>query len=260
MLAKFRGCEAMEGLMHGRNGPRARCIDLTSSGLAALVRGDLRAATASWIDAADLPREEAREEPCPEALSAAIKNNAGVAHLINGHSSEALASLAQAQRHWTNALRALRTKALQAPGANSVFHLQLAIKHHDTYAQLRHDRSARACKTGRAITALNRSMVLAPAALSPQRRAAISVAVSDTLGPRCAELEVISDRETATPSPDRVPALSQRKLDSIQYFAARQSAASGDDVELAVRLAVLIHPTLRFALAPQGHHPHVEKD
>lgn len=240
--------------MQGRHASRARCIDLTCAGLSALVDGDLRAATAAWIGAVDL----APEETLPEALSAALHNNAGVAYLIEARPREALHSLQRARRHWFASLRALHVQPPQAPAANSVFHLQLAIKHHDAYAQLKRDRRMRLCKTACVMTALNRGLVRSPIALSARRRAVIATALSDALGSRCPELDMIADCDSAT-STQQVPALYQRKLDGIEDFARRQSAASANEIELAARLTILIHPTLRCGPAPQGHHPFAEK-
>jgi len=242
--------------MRGRNGPRARCIGLTSAGLSALAEGDLRAAADSWIGAVDL----AREETLPGALSAAVHNNAGAAYLIEARSGEALQHLQQARQHWINSLHALHAEPPQASGTNSVFHLQLAIKHHDTYAQLERDRRVRLCKAARTMTALNHSLVRAPKRLRAQHRAIIAAALSDAFGPRCPEIDTIAHGDAASMSADLVPALYQRKLDSLQGFAERQSATSANVIELAARLTILIHPILRCALAPRGHHPLVEKN
>lgn len=232
-------------------------LDLTTSGLAALAREDVGEAAALWLRTADRAHDGVLSEP----QKAAALNNAGVAHLINADMREALTCFGQARHHWASAERSLETVPAEAPVANSVFHLQLAMHHHDAFARIRRDQSARLCRIARAITAFNRSAGI-PASPRKQHLALLASALSEALGPQCAQLEILAAHANdGTPAAAPTHAPYQHQLRSVMQLRERHSAPAGDDIEVAVRLAVLIHPALHSALADtQCNEPTLEKD
>lgn len=232
-------------------------LDLTTSGLAALAREDIGEAAELWLGTAGLEHHAV----LPEPQKAAALNNAGVAHLINADPHEALACFKQARRHWAKAEKALEAEPMDAPAANSVFHLQLAMQHHDAFARLRREQSVRLCRTARAVTCFNRFTAMR-GSIREEHLALLASALSETLGPRCAQLEIVAAHaNSGARAACAAHAPYQHQLRSVMQLRERHPAAFVGDIEFAARLAVLVHPALIGAPAgTQCNEPTSEKD
>lgn len=228
--------------MPSRKDPAEDWFRLTTSGLSALACGEIREAAGCWLGAGDLAREGGLSGP----QMAAAYNNAGVAHLIQGRRCEALGGFTQARLRWVRSQQSLKAAPLEAPGATSVYHLQLAMDHHDAFAQLSQERVGRFCAMARATTALNRCNAI-PVTPRKAHLTFLANTLADTLGPRGAALDILAEYD-ATSEPAASSAIYQRQLDSITELRARQSAGASSDIELAARLTVLARPAWRSAV------------
>lgn len=229
--------------MPTRQSPAEEWFALTTSGLDALARDSAREAAALWIKAAGI----ALGDGLSKAQKAAAQNNAGVAHLINAEERGALICFKQARLHWAHAQRLLHAEPPVAAAASSVFHLRLAMEHHDTFAKLRQKRSVRFCRMARAITALNRCNAV-PAAPRKAHLTLLATVLSDMLGSRCAPLDILAEYALSAAATSASTAAYRQQLLSVMHLRERQSPASGGGIELAARLTVLMSPQLRCTL------------
>ena len=213
---------------------------LTTEGLSALASGDVRTASSAWSAASDLAEQSDLSAP----RKAAAQNNAGVVHLLNSRGREARRSFAQARRHWAHARRSLQAEPLAVPGASSVFHLRLAMQHHDRFAQMHRERTIGLCRLARAITALNRSVATARDCRG-RALAALASEVSGAFGGQCAELAILSSWTQPSDHGVALGKLYHQKADTVARLGRGDASSEiGKEIELAARLTVLMHPAL----------------
>ncbi len=135
----------------------------TLRGFSAWRHGSISDAILAWTCAHDAIADFADSD----ARRAAALNNAACAMLLDAKRSEAARLIDEASKQWTHSRRALATAAQPLTGRGSVFHIQLAARNGDAFAERhRHDLQV-ICDAGQAITAFN-SHCITSASQHPQ--------------------------------------------------------------------------------------------
>ena len=132
-------------------------------------------------------------------------------------------------------------------GRGSVFHLRLAMQHHDAFAQLKRQPLLDLCTAGSAITSCNSALARAPTERAADHRDLIAL-ITATLGPDCAEVQLLS--HWTAPDGSAVRAAYRAKADALAQSAARFDVDSRDprgELKCALQMTVLLHPSLLSA-------------
>jgi hypothetical protein len=213
-----------------------RALQQVVNALAALANKLPQQAAEAWLGyAVTVPSEDTLEP-----MRAAQDNNSGVACCLMSNMRDAATHFARAQDEWRNVRAHVEAMDVPVAGRSSVFHLRLAIDHHDAFASLKRERLLALISAAQAITAYNARLNLHHENwCDPDMIDALSTA----FGPECAEVRLL--REGL--SPEAVRACYRSKAEAL----ARRAEAlhlSGNgyaaDVERAALITILLHPSL----------------
>jgi len=152
---------------------------------------------------------------------------------------------------WTQSRSDIERSDVPLAGSGSVFHLRLAMQHQDAFTQLKRQPLLDLCAAGNAISACNSTLAHAPKSTTTHH--GLSALLADTLGPDCAELQLLS--LWTAPDCNAVRAAYRIKAEALAQSAARFDVDSHDArsrLKCAVQMTVLLHPSLlRAAAAPK---------
>jgi hypothetical protein len=224
--------------------------DSTVAGLRAFAGGRLHEAAESWLHAAESIDGACRQE----ALLAAAENNVGVAYLLNSDPQRATEHFARAARLWDQS-RSYIESAEPELASSSVFHLRLAMEHHEAFAALRRGRYLDLCDAGTKIAEFNvaAASVKTVSALADADQRLIEI-LSSAFGPNCAEVRILRSAGS-----DGLAAYSD-KAARLAEWPARSYLDAGQhlaNVELAAHMSVLLHPRV---LPPTIREPGSDND
>ena len=208
----------------------------TVDALIALADGRPNAALHLWLQSTPA---EAADTP----IKAAAHNNVGIAALIAGTPQLATAQLETAQQLWTDISTGIERSDIPLAGHGSVFHLRLAMQHQDAFTRLKRQPLLRLCALGHAISNCNATLAHAPESTATHYD--LIALLTDTLGPDCPELQLLS-RWTA-PDCEAVRAAYRAKAETLAQSLARLDGDSRDprsELKCAVQMTVLLHPSL----------------
>lgn len=212
----------------------------TVAGFLALADGRTLEAAAHWLYAAQRADFAAAREP----LSAAVHNNAGVALLLASNTSDAAERFARATEHWSRTHALIEAADLPIT-SSSVFHIRLAIEHHETFANVRRRRYLDLCAAAQAATQFNANLASGRTARADR---GIVQLWSAAFGPACPEVRILRQAEgdgaqlstvALAAYRDKATGLAQGTMQS--YIDTEHFWA---DVECAVRTTALLHPGL----------------
>lgn len=234
-------------------------IQTSAGAFMALADGHAPMAAELWLRAADQIALTQASEP----LRAAVHNNAGVALLLMSDRVGAGDHLAQAAQLWSRVHEHISSLDVPIASRSSVFHLRLAMQHQDAFAELRRRRFLDVCAAAHAITRHNAQ--LARRDIGEDRSAyeadqAIIGAVATALGPECAEVHLLRERDAAELG--AVHAAYRSKADRlVRRVAGSYVHAAGyrADLDCAAQLTALLHASLLPA-APELQEGELEND
>ena len=224
----------------------------TVSAFAALAESRLEDAARLWLQAA----LHAEREDASVPLRAAAQNNAGLACLLASDRPMAAAKLAEAERLWSQSRTLIETAEVPIAGRSSVFHLRLAMEHHEAFAVLRRRKHALICTAASAITKFNARLAHSVAdgtrgnAEADQK---LIPTLSAAFGPSCAEIMILQDASAEgdgapsalTFAAYRAKGAHLAKHRARTYVDADRLCA---DLDCAAQLTALMHPSLVSAL------------
>jgi hypothetical protein len=206
--------------------------DTTVAGLHAFAGGRIREAAESWLHAAAFINGACGHE----ALLAAAENNVGVAYLLNSDPQRAAEHFACAARLWDQS-RSCIESAEPELASSSVFHLRLAMEHHEAFTALRRGRYLDLCDAGKKIAEFNESIATV-SALAAADQSLIEVLTS-AFGPNSAEVRILCSAGSDGLAAYRDKAARLAEWPARSYLDTGQYLAN---VELAARMSVLLHP------------------
>ena len=222
------------------------CLKSTAEGLASAAAGALDAAAVHWLRAA----QQAAAGSLSTSLRAATENNAGIANLLQGEPHAAQARLACADALWGEVRQSIVASEVPIAGRSSVFHLRLAMEHHERFTALRRQRHLDVCDGARAIGQSN-ALVASQGAGAIGGDARLMAMLSSAFGPHCPEMALLGAIEVPITS---VLAVYGRKAATLRE-ARRAYPVHGApsllaDLDLTAQMTVLVHPSLLRAQIP----------
>jgi hypothetical protein len=223
-------------------------IGITATGFAAMAEGRLADAARQWQQAA---REVAREG-ASDPLGAASYNNAGVAHLLASETHKAQEKFCEAERLWGRSRAQIEIAEVPIAGRSSVFHLRLAMEHHEAFTALRRRKHALICAAACAITKFNARLAqtVADGTLGNAKAdQSLIPTLSAAFGPSCVEIMILRDAladgdgspTTATFAAYRAKGARLAEPSTHTYVDADRICA---DLDCAAQLTALMHPGL----------------
>jgi hypothetical protein len=210
--------------------------------LSALGKNRPHEAAEAWLGLAGRVHSEDVSEP----LLASAYNNAGVACCLMSNPGDAVTHFAHAEDLWRQCRAHIATMDVPIAGRSSVFHLRLAMQHHDAFASLKRERLLHLVAAAQAITTYNAQNSHAPArgiSGSPDVDPTMIDALSTAFGRGCAEARLIRE----TDLDDNVRSAYRSKAESLaRRSEALRIGAPGfvGDLECAAQITTLLHPSL----------------
>ncbi|MFN3623050.1 MAG: hypothetical protein ACK4TP_03225 [Hyphomicrobium sp.] len=219
-------------------------IQSSAKAFAALAEGRMPMAAELWLRAA----EQIALAHASAPLRAAAHNNAGVAFLLRSQVREAADHFSEATRLWGRAYAHVESLDVPIAGRSSVFHLRLAMQHHEAFAELRRRRFLDVCIAARTITQYNAQLGGLDSrgdrdALEADQ--SIIGVIAAALGPECAEVHLLREEDVAQSA--AVRAAYRSKADRLMRRVAGSyvhAAGYRADLDCAAQLTALLHPTL----------------
>ena len=222
-------------------------MGITAAGFAAMAEGRLDDAAKQWQQAA---REIAREG-ASDPLGAASYNNAGVADLLASETHKAHEKFCEAERLWGRSRAQIESVEIPIAGRSSVFHLRLAMEHHEAFAALRRRKHALICAAASAITRFNARLArsVADGTLGAEADQNLIPTLSAAFGPSCVEIMILRDASAggdglpsaATFAAYRANGARLAETPTHTYVDADRICA---DLDCAAQLTALMHPGL----------------
>jgi hypothetical protein len=199
-----------------------------------------------WSEAADEWRkafDHVRASEPWDARRAAGLNNLGVAYLLDARYTEAEDYFDNARDSWARTEAYIPDLDVPVVGHSSVFHLRLATRHHDAFADSRRRRCVQLCAAASAITNFNAALAQRKETSSPlslEVAAALIRNATDAFGARCPELKLMENG-------DSEPLYREKALRAFDLQARSMAAALSPDyrrLEMATNLTALLSPRL----------------
>jgi hypothetical protein len=221
---------------------QARALQVVVNALAALGNKLPQQAAEAWLGYAAATRSDDVSAP----MRAAQDNNAGVACCLMSNTRDAATHFARAQEEWRHVRAHVEAMDVPVTGRSSVFHLRLAIEHHDAFATLKRERLLALIAAAQAITAYNAQCARETAHKIHGEHAGeqdMIHALSTAFGPECAEVRLLREAESA----DAIRACYRGKAEALARRAeALHVSGTGypADVERAALITTLLHPSL----------------
>lgn len=219
-------------------------IQTSAGAFMALAEGRTSTAAELWLRAVD----EIAPTQASEPLRAAVHNNAGAALLLIADRAGAGEHLAQAAQLWSQTRVHIESLDVPIASRSSVFHLRLAMQHQEAFAELRRRRFLDVCAAADAITRHNAQLGRLDIDEDPGAPGAdqsIIGAVAAALGPECAEVHLLRERDVGELS--AVHAAYRNKADRlVRRVAGSYVHAAGyrADLDCAAQLTALLHSSL----------------
>lgn len=226
------------------NPPLQNGLRATASAFTALAGKRPQLAAELWLQAAESITQAAPSEP----LRAAAHNNAGVAYLLREEPRDAAEQFALAQRLWDRSRAHVERSDIPIASRSSVFHLQLAMQHHDRFETLRRQRHLTTCAAAHAITHFN----VQHAGVTGEDRHAVDAdqpmidVLSSAFGPDCAEIRLLRQgaRMRDVLPPDKALEAYRNKADLLAKRQPRSYVVAEpfcDDLDRAAQMTALLH-------------------
>jgi hypothetical protein len=217
------------------------------AGFEALVRGHRREAAECWIRARATAASMQQSDP----RAAAAENNCAVGHLLLSPACDVGSVFNGALTRWELVRRHALAMEVPVVGASSVFHLKLAMSHHDAFRETRRQYYVRLCEAAMAITSFNARLLGGEVRCDPSRHSvddATITRLAAAFGDRCPEISIIRKFEGSQRS-DVPPFAEYRgKVERIRNLQVPSLSGSFSvdcrNLELAAHLTVLLDPTL----------------
>ncbi|MTD94391.1 hypothetical protein GIW81_08595 [Hyphomicrobium sp. xq] len=226
-------------------------MGITAAGFAAMAEGRLDDAAKQWQQAA----REVGREGASDPLGAASYNNAGVAHLLASDAHRAQEKFCEAERLWGKSRAQIESAEIPIAGRSSVFHLRLAMEHHEAFAALRRRKHTLICAAACAITKFNARLAhsVADGTLGNAKAdQSLIPTLSAAFGPSCVEIMILRDAladgdsspTTATFAAYRAKGARLAEPSTHTYVDSDRICA---DLDCAAQLTALMHPGLLSA-------------
>lgn len=215
---------------------RETALQVVVNALATLGKNRPHEAAEAWLGYAGTVHSDETSAP----MRAAQLNNAGVACCLMSNLLDAATHFAHAIEEWRHVRADVEAMEVPVGGRSSVFHLRLAMQHHDAFAALKRERLLVLVAAAQAITAYNARL---NSHHEDERENDMMEALSAAFGPECAEVRLL--REAL--SPEAVSACYRSKADGLARRAeALHLSGTGyaADVERAALITTLLHPSL----------------
>lgn len=219
-------------------------VETTAAAFAALADGKPHEAAEGWLHAA----RQIETLACAP-LSAAAQNNAGAALLLRSAWSMAAGCFERAGELWKECRDHTDGADLPITGS-SVFHLRLAMKHHDSFTALRRQRYLNLCAGAQAIVRFNAHLEDASIAEAACTHPSTIATLSSAFGPECVEIRILRDCTAEAPGAALAPQVAAAYRDKAMKLTESPLHATTDvehywtDIERAARMTVLLHPGL----------------
>lgn len=222
-------------------------VETTAAAFAALADGKPHEAAEGWLRAA----RQIEAHACVP-LSASAQNNAGAAFLLRSAPQMAAGCFERAAQLWNQCRNHIDGADLPIAGS-SVFHLRLAMTHHESFTTLRRNRYLNLCAGAQAIVRSNARLASTPLRVgsdaSGTDRSTIA-SLSSAFGPECAEIRILLDCAANAPGAAPAPHVVAAYRDKAKRLTESPLRANTEvehywaNVERAARMSVLLHPGL----------------